>query len=132
MERVDTCPFCKVDFQGLSESGRESILVVKDINPVTPGHRLVVPRDHFESLLELTPTLAEELFQVAVEVARNAVSAGADGFNLGINDGVAAGQSVHHVHIHVIPRHLGDVKDPFGGVRGVIATRQRYCEERVS
>ncbi len=132
LERIDPCPFCKSDFYRLSESDRENILVVKDLNPVTPGHRLVVPRVHYESLLELTPTLVGELFQVAAKVAREAVSSGADGFNLGINDGAVAGQSVPHVHIHVIPRYLGDVENPFGGVRGVIAARQRYSKQKFS
>ncbi len=126
LERVKTCPFCQVSFQMSSESYGENILVVRDLNPVAPGHRLIVPRDHYESLLEISTALVSALFQVAVEVGRKVVSDGADGFNLGVNNGVSAGQSVRHLHIHVIPRAIGDVEDAFGGLRGVIPAKRRY------
>ena len=80
-----------------------------DIFPCTPGHTLVIPRQHYASLAEMPAEEMGRLFQAAAMVATKVQSAlGAAGFNLGINNGKAAGQEVFHVHIHIIPRYPDD------------------------
>ena len=81
-----------------------------DIDPITPGHVLVVPRTHAASLAELDPRTGGLLFEVAMRVAAGlrASEVRADGLNLFLADGGAAGQDVFHVHIHVVPRYPGD------------------------
>jgi diadenosine tetraphosphate (Ap4A) HIT family hydrolase len=92
-----------------------------DAFPVSKGHALVVPRRHAASWPELSP---DEKFALITGV--DAVRAEIDarhrphGYNIGCNDGVAAGQTVMHVHLHVIPRYHGDVQDPRGGIRWVL------------
>src|SRR5262249_20343186 len=85
--------------------------------PVSPGHTLVVPRRHVAGYFECTPAEKAELWRLVEEVRARLLEAyRPDGFNVGLNDGAAAGQTVHHAHIHVIPRYAGDVVDPRGGV----------------
>jgi diadenosine tetraphosphate (Ap4A) HIT family hydrolase len=95
--------------------------------PVTPGHTLIVPRRLVSSWFEAT---AEEhaalLDLVAVVKRRLDEERRPDGYNVGFNDGVSAGQTVMHLHLHVIPRYRGDVADPRGGVRHVIPGRGNY------
>jgi diadenosine tetraphosphate (Ap4A) HIT family hydrolase len=102
-----------------------------DSFPVTAGHMLVVPRRHVGRLEELSSQEWTELFELARLVCREiAAEPGVGGYNLGVNNGTAAGQTVHHVHVHVIPRRPGDVPDPRGGVRNVIPSRADYWSER--
>jgi len=102
-------------------------MVLWDTHPVSPGHVLIVPRRHVASLFESTAAEREEMLRLADEAHRILVEKHApDGFNLGINDGPAAGQSVPHLHMHMIPRYRGDVADPRGGVRWIIAERAKY------
>jgi len=95
--------------------------------PVTPGHVLIIPRRHISSLFDLTDDETRGLWQLVKET-KEAIDARyhPDGYNLGVNVGEAAGQTIGHLHIHVIPRYRGDMKDPRGGVRGVIPEKQRY------
>lgn len=101
--------------------------VVEDIYPVSKGHMLIIPhreyQDYFQSTLEEFTGLNELLIQ-----AKNYVQEkfSPDGFNVGINCGENAGQTVMHMHIHLIPRYKNDVDDPRGGVRGVIPSKQKY------
>ena len=101
--------------------------VIYDGFPVTEGHCLVVPHriysDYFESTTEEISGLNSLVFETRKLLVENYSP---DGFNIGINCGRAAGQTVPHLHIHVIPRYQGDMKDPRGGVRGVIPSRQKY------
>ena len=101
--------------------------VIYDGFPVTEGHCLVVPHrvyaDYFESTTEEINGLNSLVFETRKLLVENYSP---DGFNIGINCGRAAGQTVPHLHIHVIPRYQGDMKDPRGGVRGVIPSRQKY------
>jgi histidine triad (HIT) family protein len=95
------------------------VVAFMDIQPVNAGHVLVVPRQHFESLEDIPPSLASHLFQVAMQLApvvKRVAEAG--GLNIVVNSGKAAGQDVFHYHVHVIPRRAGDGFDiplPFGG-----------------
>ena len=122
----NTCPFCKPEPQGLVTEN-ELTRTIRDTKPVSPGHTLVVPRRHIASYFDATP---EELaaIQEALFAAREAAveEFQPDAFNIGVNDGWAAGQTVMHVHVHLIPRFLGDQDDPRGGVRWMIPEKAKY------
>jgi diadenosine tetraphosphate (Ap4A) HIT family hydrolase len=122
----EECPFCK---PSESQVWRENAdgLVLHDGFPVSEGHSLVVPRRHVASLFELSPQVQSALWMLVSEVRQHlAEQLNPDGFNIGVNDGVAAGQTVMHAHIHVIPRWNEDVADPRGGIRGIIPDKARY------
>jgi len=99
-----------------------------DRHPVNPGHFLVLPHRHFSDYFEITDDERIELWSL-VSQGKEVVEKkfNPDGYNIGINVGQYAGQSIFHLHIHVIPRYKGDVENPRGGVRAVIPTRQRYA-----
>jgi len=109
---VSGCLFCQIA-RGERTShtifAGDGVVAFLDISPCTPGHTLVIPRQHYATLSEMPAEEAGKLFQVAAMVAAKVQSAlGAAGFNLGINDGKAAGQEVFHVHVHIIPRYADD------------------------
>ena len=106
------CLFCQIA-RGERTShtifDKDGVVAFLDIFPCTPGHTLVIPRQHYATLSEMPSEEVGRLFQVAAMVATKMQSAlGAAGFNLGINSGKAAGQEVFHVHIHIIPRYPDD------------------------
>ena len=107
----------------------ELFAVVWDKYPVTPGHTLIIPRRPLQRFRELTTAERERLLewvdwaQARLEATLSPVP---DGFNLGVNDGKAAGQTMAQFHFHVIPRCAGDVADPRGGVRWVVPGKARY------
>jgi diadenosine tetraphosphate (Ap4A) HIT family hydrolase len=117
-------PFLKIEPR-LFEN--EVGFVIFDGFPVSKGHCLVIPHrvysDYFESTVEEFSGLTD-LLSTAQKFLEDRYSP--SGFNVGINCGADSGQTVLHVHIHLIPRYLGDVSDPRGGVRGVIPSRQKY------
>ena len=95
-------------------------IVFRDKYPVSPGHLLFVPKN--VDLMTLSVTMV-----AAWSAGQNMVDLGeCNGFNIGMNMGEAAGQTIMYPHVHVIPRHNGDVKDPIGGVRGVIPGQANY------
>jgi diadenosine tetraphosphate (Ap4A) HIT family hydrolase len=120
------CPFCLIERDRISLETGDAI-AFPDTFPVSSGHTLVVPRRHVASLYELSPSEQSEVWNLVYEI-RDRVSEGLapDAFNIGINDGRAAGQTIMHAHVHVIPRWLGDVNDPRGGIRWVIADKAAY------
>ncbi len=128
MSTSKPCPFCVLD-QARILAEDELTVVYKDGFPVSPGHTVVIPRRHFPTLFEAT---AEE--QAALLAALNRCKAilderhRPDGYNIGINMGKAGGQSVPHLHIHVIPRYLGDKADPRGGVRWILPDKAKYWD----
>ena len=100
---------------------------VYDTFPVTPGHTLIVPRRHATTIWDLT----DEEYQACFALVREARAIleerhKPDAFNIGVNCGEAAGQSVWHAHIHLIPRYEGDVPDPRGGVRNIVPHKAHY------
>jgi histidine triad (HIT) family protein len=117
-----SCPFCDL-IRGAGEVSMcfedADVVAFLDIQPVNPGHVLVVPRTHYESLQDVPHALAMHLFEVAMELAPVVKQVGgADGLNLVVNSGAAAGQDVFHYHVHVIPRRPDDgfeVPLPFAG-----------------
>jgi diadenosine tetraphosphate (Ap4A) HIT family hydrolase len=124
------CPFCERAAAGGAEFHNDHALGLPDAFPVSPGHTLVIPRRHCEGLFDLTAEEYAALWWLAREV-REALRERLqpDGFNVGANDGAAAGQTVAHAHVHVIPRFGGDVPDPRGGIRWVVPGRAAYWEE---
>jgi diadenosine tetraphosphate (Ap4A) HIT family hydrolase len=101
--------------------------VAWDRHPVNQGHFLVIPHRHFADYFDITETERNELWAL-VESGKKIAEEKykPDGYNIGINVGEWAGQSIHHLHIHVIPRYKGDVENPKGGIRSVIPERKIY------
>lgn len=120
------CPFCKPPDSSVWHSNDKGI-VLSDGFPVAEGHSLIVPRTHVASLFGLAPEDQQSLWQMVTEVRELLTKKlNPDGFNVGLNDGVAAGQTIMHAHIHVVPRWDGDVEDPRGGVRWVLPDKACY------
>jgi diadenosine tetraphosphate (Ap4A) HIT family hydrolase len=126
MDPIVDCPFCSLPETRIVHV-HDLAVVVRDAYPVAPGHSLVIPRRHVGSFFELHPSeqaaMLSLLDQAQVDLEREFAP---DGYTVGINNGVAAGQTVPHVHLHLIPRHRGDVDDPRGGVRWVLPAKARY------
>jgi diadenosine tetraphosphate (Ap4A) HIT family hydrolase len=123
------CPFCERIARGEVAHSEGSAVAFPDGYPLTQGHTLVVPRRHEPDYLALTDEETADMWRLARVVCRDLQEReGADGFNIGINVGRAAGQTVPHVHLHVIPRFEGDTDDPRGGVRWIVPSRARYWE----
>lgn len=123
------CPFCHPAADRLFHLGK-GVLGLWDGFPVSPGHALLIPKRHFPNWFEATEEEQRELI-AAIDTARAAIERDhqPNGFNIGVNVGSAAGQTVPHLHVHVIPRYAGDMADPRGGVRGVIPQRQNYLRD---
>ncbi len=122
------CPFCaRVRLRELvAEEG--TVCAIKDAFPVTRGHTLVIPRRHVKDYFDMTDQEKKDA-EVLLVCLRERIL-GSDpsvmGFNIGVNSGEAAGQTVMHAHIHLIPRRMGDVPDPRGGIRAVVPGRSDY------
>ena len=121
-----TCPFCNPP--------PDEILLANDLcyarydkYPASPGHLLLIPFRHVAGLFDATDAELTALLALARE-AKTLLDERLhpDGYNVGANVGAAAGQTVMHLHVHVIPRYAGDVEDPRGGVRGAIPEKRRY------
>jgi len=98
-----------------------------DRHPVSEGHFLVIPYSHFASYFDINDDELVDLWELVARGKRVCdENYSPDGYNVGINVGTAAGQSIHHLHIHVIPRYTGDVENPRGGVRAVIPDKKLY------
>lgn len=120
------CAFCQLHPERIAGSN-ELGLIVRDAYPVSPGHTLIIPRRHIGSFFDLTPDERGALLVLLDQAqAELQFSHQPQGYNIGINDGPAAGQTVPHLHIHLIPRYNGDLPDPRGGVRWVIPDKARY------
>lgn len=119
-----SCPFCSpADI--LFEN--EYAFVKADAYPVSRGHLLIIPRRHVETWFSLTGAEMSgilTLLSQAKEYLDDKYTP--DGYTIGMNCGTAAGQTIPHAHIHIIPRYLGDVADPRGGIRGVIPAKKEY------
>jgi diadenosine tetraphosphate (Ap4A) HIT family hydrolase len=124
------CPFCSVASDRILHASALAVAII-DAYPVSAGHCLVVPRRHVASWFEATEKERREMLRL-LDAARADIvrSRRPGGFNIGINDGPAAGQTVPHLHIHLIPRYEGEVSNPRGGVRWVIPERADYWTPR--
>jgi diadenosine tetraphosphate (Ap4A) HIT family hydrolase len=112
------CLFC-TDPQGVSLTN-ELAYSARDTYPASPGHSVVIPKRHVASFFDLTPDEVSACMELILEERKLLDQEfSPDGYNIGVNIGPAAGQSIMHVHIHIIPRYKGDVENPQGGVRHV-------------
>jgi diadenosine tetraphosphate (Ap4A) HIT family hydrolase len=99
--------------------------------PISPGHSLIVPKRHIASFFDATGDERTALLALLDEAKRRVeAEQHPAGYNIGINDGAAAGQTVQHLHIHLVPRFPGDQRDPRGGVRWVIPEKADYWSQR--
>ena len=123
------CPFCTLSAGALVWSSGLAF-AIRDRFPVSPGHTLIIPRRHVETYFDAAPEEQVDLWR-AVEGVKRAIDEELhpDGYNVGFNAGEAAGQTVMHLHIHLIPRFRGDMDDPRGGVRHVIPSRGNYLKQ---
>lgn len=122
------CTFCNIDDRKV-EHQSITCFAMWDKYPVSKGHTLVIPLEHGQ-YFDL-PNQSKRDLWVMVEIVKESLDLlyEPDGYNIGMNVGVAAGQTVMHTHIHVIPRYTGDMKDPQGGVRGVKPRKRKYKEK---
>lgn len=121
------CPFCNPDPERELIIESATVYSIFDKFPVTNGHALIIPKRHTASYFDMTFKEQAACFFV-LNAVKQIISKrfSPDGFNVGINVHEAAGQTIPHVHIHLIPRYNGDVQQPRGGVRGVIPSKQSY------
>lgn len=122
------CPFCErvLPDRAAHRRATEHSVAFLDAFPSAPGHTLLIPRRHVPLLSDLTPDEHADLFALLREVVIDMRDVGAR--SIGVNDGALAGQTVPHVHLHVIPRRAGDVGDPRGGIRWVLPGTAAYWE----
>jgi diadenosine tetraphosphate (Ap4A) HIT family hydrolase len=127
---METCPFCNIE-KAIDESRiiyqDSTWIAILDNYPVSKGHTLLIPKRHCKTYFDLN-FIELESIGVTIGVIKRLLDTKykPDGYNIGINCGGAAGQTVMHCHIHIIPRYNGDCENPRGGVRGVIPEKQHY------
>lgn len=125
---MEDCLFCKW------KNEKEKIIIENDLAfarpdefAVSPGHTLFMTKRHVKDFFETTDEERNAIFELVDKVKEMLDEKySPTGYNIGMNCGVSAGQSVMHIHVHLIPRYDGDVKNPRGGVRGVIPKKQNY------
>ena len=125
----DTCPFCTMPPERVLEANNNAFVVLYAY-PVSPAHSLVISCRHVADIFDLTDKEISDILHL-VRSTRKRIDRALQpsGYNVGVNVGKDAGQTVMHVHVHVIPRYAGDTGDPTGGVRGVIPGKARYAPD---
>lgn len=125
---MSNCIFCKNYQNGNYVMENETAIAFSDKYPVTDGHHLLVPKRHVSDWFLLTMKEKRDIELLLQKIRKKIISHDATvvGFNIGMNCGIPAGQTVMHAHVHVIPRRDGDLADPSGGVRGVIPHKMKY------
>ena len=127
-KKLPDCPFCYENIKSKIVEEYNSVVSINDENPVSDGHLLIIPKRHcidFFAMMQQEQLDANYL----LEILRKRISekdSTVTGFNVGMNSGESAGQTVFHCHIHLIPRRDGDTPNPRGGVRGVIPDKMNY------
>lgn len=130
MKTSKSCPFCQLT-SGVNNTvilfENETGFVVLDGFPITQGHSLIIPKQHISSFFEITQQQRQDLFAL-VDLAKTDLDKQYQpaSYNIGINDGEAAGQTIPHLHIHLIPRYVEADKDPRGGVRWLVPEKADY------
>lgn len=119
------CPFCN-DIDSIIDESKYWYAIY-DKYPVSKGHTLLISKRHVPSFFDLTSEETRQIHNMIKRIRRKLdTTYFPNGYNIGVNCGRAAGQTVPHCHIHIIPRYDNDVNDPTGGVRGVIPNKQKY------
>ena len=129
MKKKKNCLFCRVKTKVVAEN--KLAYVTFDSYPVSNYHSLIIPKRHIKSYFNLTELEVISCKKLII-IMKNKIKKKDNlvkGFNIGINEGKVAGQSIMHSHIHLIPRRKGDVLNPQGGVRGVIPSKQHYIKK---
>ena len=124
---TEECLFCNKKKQKIIFTS-ELLFVVRDSYPVTKLHTLIIPHRHVSNFFDLNDKELNDLNKILKKERKSLLVLDKEitGFNVGVNAGKDAGQSIMHCHIHLIPRRKGDIENPQGGVRGVIPTKQKY------
>ena len=123
---MKTCFFCSLPKERVLSETKKS-LVIRDGFPVSEGHTLIIPKRHIPSIFEVTPEEQTDIYATLEDVKKQLdETLNPDGYNIGINDGISAGQTVMHLHVHLIPRYSGDQDDPRGGVRWIFPGKADY------
>ena len=121
------CKFCEFFKEKKFDLENELAFAFWDVNPVSKGHIIVMTKRHVRDFFETTREERCAIFELIYK-AKNIIDEKykPTGYNIGMNCGVSAGQTVMHIHVHLIPRYDGDVENPRGGVRGVIPEKKDY------
>ena len=127
---MSNCPFCTLPAERIIHTSEHGV-VIRDGFPVSPGHTLIIPKRHQDSFFNLSAEEKVDLMAL-LDTAKDQVEKEFKpaSYNIGINDGPAAGQTIPHLHIHLISRYTGDVPDPRGGVRWLIPDKANYWSNR--
>jgi diadenosine tetraphosphate (Ap4A) HIT family hydrolase len=123
---IKPCPFCTLPPERIIDSNDYG-LTIRDGFPISTGHSLIIPKRHIGSWFEINADEQLGLLDLLTRakiVLQDELSP--DGYNIGVNDGPTAGQTVPHLHMHLIPRYKGDQDDPRGGVRWIIPEKAKY------
>lgn len=121
-----TCPFCSLD-KSRHVLTNDNVYAIYDSHPVSPGHSLIIPKRHISSFFDATREEQIALLDLVNQMQQVLINERSpDGFNVGINVGEAAGQTILHLHIHLIPRYVDDQPDPRGGVRWIFPDKAQY------
>jgi len=119
MDKPNACTYCNLPEARIVDQTALSI-AFNDVFPVSPGHTLIIPRRHVESYFDLTNQEREDMNILMIRIKNKLKDElNPNGFNIGVNDGFAAGQTVTHINMHLIPRFKGDVTEPRGGIRWI-------------
>jgi len=124
------CPFCSIldsDVNNRVIAQNDLAFVIRDGYPINEGHTLIIPKRHTGSFFEITDEERNALLSL-LDSAKSILDKELkpNSYNIGINDGEAAGQTVPHLHMHLIPRYEGDTDDPRGGIRWIIPEKAKY------
>ncbi|MGB1612742.1 MAG: HIT family protein [Arenicellales bacterium] len=124
---MNDCLFCDSKNDELLKEG-DLCYARRDGYPVSEHHTLIIPKRHVASYFDLSEDEVVDMFRMARQMREQIeqLDSMVSGFNLGVNAGKDAGQSIFHVHLHLIPRRKGDIDNPQGGVRGVIPSKRTY------
>jgi diadenosine tetraphosphate (Ap4A) HIT family hydrolase len=127
---MNPCPFCTLPQERILFANTSGV-VIRDGFPIAPGHTLIIPKRHMGSFFDMSHVEREHIFEL-IEKSKADIDQHfkPDAYNIGINDGPAAGQTVPHLHIHLIPRYKGDREDPRGGVRWILPEKADYWSDR--
>ena len=124
------CLFCTTNKEDIIKENQFAYATF-DSYPISSKHCLIVPKRHIKDYFELNENEVTGCDQL-IKIIKNQIEKDdktVKGFNIGVNSGKVAGQSIMHCHIHLIPRREGDVENPQGGVRGVIPSKQHYTRK---
>jgi len=123
---MKSCLFCEIE-RSKEIASNNHALAIYDRYPISVGHTLIIPKRHIASIFDLTSEEQSAMLELLAEMRRVLLGERSpDGFNIGINDGTSAGQTIMHLHVHLIPRYFGDQPDPRGGVRWIFPDKAEY------